>query len=173
MNAPVADPLERCRIALRNASFAVEEREVADLGVVLIAETAYALVISVACEWDDVLLRSDKAQVELTRIAAIHPSARSWDLYVVLVMGPSRSGSEQIRERLESDTSYARKLVITGPSATERRLLALKPLMNLPSLEPVEPLRELQRRLIAARIAPWVIDQAITSFADDGHVDIS
>ena len=52
---------------------------------------------------------------DLTTVAAEHPSARRWDLYVVAIVPQGATPlHDTIRETVEHDTRYARKLVVAG-----------------------------------------------------------
>jgi hypothetical protein len=86
----VADELEHCRAILHDAGYDLDAREIDGLGPVLLAETLYALVMVAAVPEGDVERFVEDAQGTMTHIAAIHPSPRSWDLYLVLVVDTAR-----------------------------------------------------------------------------------
>jgi hypothetical protein len=157
---------------LRNGGFTVDERESDRLGSVLVAETPYALVIALVATWAELAARIDDAQAMLTRLAAEHPSPRSWDLYVVVSVDGTHEDADVIRERLESDTRYARKLIAAGDMTAERRLRALLPLRGLPQIERMDAFAELRARLIEAGIEPDAVGHAIHSFSTTGQVEV-
>ncbi len=159
----VADQLELCRAVLTDAGYDLDAREIDGLGLVVLAETLYALVMVAAVPEEDVERFVEDAQATLTHIAAIHPSPRSWDLYLVLVVDAARY--DQIRETFETDTRYARKLVVTGGRrVTERLLRPLLPLRAVPEVELIDPLRAVRDELLEAGVDKDLADAAVSSF---------
>jgi hypothetical protein len=141
-----ADPLTICRRVLTEGGFTVDRREVPLLGTVLIAETRDALAMIVVSAWQQIVEHVEEAQAQLTRLAAIHPSPRSWDLYIVIVVDRLQPRFDRVREQLEADTRYARKLVVAGVApAIDRRLRALLPLRPVPHIELVEPMSAVRK----------------------------
>ncbi len=166
--------LKHCHDILVDGAFAVEEQDIDSLGSVLVAETLYALVLVTEASSETLIRRSEDAQSALTHLAARHPSPRSWDLYVVLVVtDPADPNFEMIREELEADTRYARKLVVTdGYDATELRLRPLLPLHPIPHIELADPLGAVRDYLLGAEVDPEIVDAAMVSFIRDGEVTI-
>lgn len=138
------------------------------LGEIVIAETLNALVIVVESSWPDLEDRYAEAQAHLTRRAAERPSARIWDLYVIVVTDPVEPGFEQTRELVEGDTQYARKLIVAGHGEVERRLRSLLPLGELEQIERADPFVELRRRLLGAGLPEAVVEEALTSYRKAG-----
>jgi hypothetical protein len=169
------DPLRSCNEILLAGGFAVEERKLNALGSVLVAETLYALVLVCEASSNTLTERAEDAQSALTHLAARHPSPRSWDLYVVLVVDdPSEPGLELIREEIEADTRYARKLVVTGGrDSAELRLRPLLPLRPVPHIELSDPLAAVRDYLLAADVDVHDVDAAIASFGRDGEVTLA
>jgi hypothetical protein len=85
MNSP--DSFECAGKILQEGGFVVEDRHLENLGKIIIAENDYSLVVVITDPWDAFSERIEDAQAELTRLAAIHPSPRRWDLYLVLDVG--------------------------------------------------------------------------------------
>lgn len=169
-----ADALADTHDVLVGGGFAVERRELDRLGPVLIAETPYALVMALGAEPDDTMHeRVEDAQAVLTQLAAEHPSPRSWDLYLVLVVADNPRHYDQVREAFEADTRYARKLVVTGDrGTTEGMLRSLLPLHPIPYLELADPLRAVREHLLQSALEPSLVDAALASFESKGQVEI-
>jgi hypothetical protein len=167
----VADELEHSRAVLADARYDLDAREIDGLGSVLLAETLYALVMVVAVPEEEIERFVDDAQATLTHIAAIHPSPRSWDLYLVLVV--DRARYDDIREAFEADTRYARKLVVTGGRRqTERLLRPLLPLRAVPEIELTDPLRAVRDQLLAAGLSEDLVDTALSSFERTSEIRV-
>lgn len=168
------DALEPLRAVLLEGGYAVEPQDLPDLGPTLLAETEYALVLCITATWETVGDYVEEAQARLSRLAAIHPSPRSWDLYVVVVITDDRD--DPLRETLESDTRYARKLVLVGTGESsaraERGLLALLPLRPTSRFVATDPLAALREELRTEGIEATLADTALASFASTGAVDI-
>ena len=78
-----------------------------------------------------------------------------------------------MRDAVESDTRYARKLVVTGDrDATERILRLLLPLRPVAQIELAEPLGAMRAELVDAHIEAALADAAFSSFAETGEVRI-
>jgi hypothetical protein len=169
-----ADALEPFREVLIAGEYTVEIRPVENLGPVLLAETEHALVLCLACSWEDAVSRAEEAQAVLTRLATEHPSPRTWDLYVVVAVEDTRDAPE--RKELEFDTRYARKLVAVGvgdsPQRAERALRPLLPLRGAAALLPIDPLEALRTELLDQDVDTTLVDAAITSFSTAGKVVI-
>lgn len=170
----VSPGLRRCNEVLIGGGFTVDEQDVDSLGRVLVAETLYALVLVAETSSEALIRCAEDAQTTLTHLAARHPSPRSWDLYVVLlVTDPGDPQFEVIREGLEADTRYARKLVLAGGhEVAELRLQPLLPLRSIPHIELADPLRAVREYLLTTEVEPELIDAAMTSFARSGEVAI-
>lgn len=167
------DELEHCRAVLTAGGYDVDFREEPELGPVLLAETLYALVMAVVAPEDGVERFVEDAQGTLTRYAAVHPSPRSWDLYLVLVIVDDGAHYDAARDAFESDTRYARKLVVTGDQDTTERLLRpLLPLRPTPEIELSDPLCAVRAELLDASIDEAAVDAAVTSFAKTAEVRV-
>jgi hypothetical protein len=168
-----ADALEHCRAVLMAGGYDVDFSEEEGLGPVLLAETLYALVMAVVVPEDGTERFVEEAQATLTRYAAAHPSPRSWDLYLVLVVPGDNQSYDAVRDAVESDTRYARKLVVTGDRATTERILRLLlPLRPVAQIELTEPLGAMRAMLVGAHIEVTLADAALSSFAETGEVHI-
>jgi hypothetical protein len=164
--------LEHCHSVLEAGGYDIETREIDGIEPVLLAETLYALVMVVAVPGDDVERFIEDAQATLTRVAAVHPSPRSWDLYLVLVADEIRSYDE-VRERYEADTRYARKLIVTGGrDRTEQLLRSLLPLRPAAEIALPDPLAEVREQLLATGTNSELVEAAITSFETTSEVRI-
>lgn len=167
----VADELEHCRAVLTDAGYDLDAREINGLGPVLLAETLYALVMVAAVPEEGVERFVEDAQGSLTHIAAIHPSPRSWDLYLVLVVNTSRY--DDIREAFEADTRYARKFVVTGERRQIERLLRpLLPLRAVPEVELTDSLQAVRDELLEAGVDKDLVDAAIASFERTSEITV-
>jgi hypothetical protein len=167
------DKLELAGSVLADGGFTLESREIDGLGCVIIAETIYALAMIISAPLNGLEERVDDAQAALTRLAAIHPSPRSWDLYLVLVVDDDSQSHERIREIYESDTHYARKLVVGGDrKEVERSLSSLLPLREIPEIELADPLTAVRDQLLAAATDPDLVEAAISSFARTSEIEI-
>jgi hypothetical protein len=168
-----ADALKHCRAILEAAAYDVEAREVDELGPILIAETLYALVMAVAVPEEGIERFVEDAQAALTRLAAVHPSPRSWDLYLVLVLEEDPARYDTLRESFDADTRYARKLVVTGDRArVERSLRILLPIRPVPEIALADPLEEVRSELKRAEIDVDLLETALSSFERTSEVQI-
>jgi hypothetical protein len=166
------DALENCRAVLAAGGYTVDFFDEEALGPVLLAETLYALVMAVMVPDEDTDRFVEDAQATLTRHAAVHPSPRSWDLYLVLVV-PNGQRYDAVRDAFESDTRYARKLVVTGDrDATGRLLRLLLPLRPVPEIELTDPLGAVRAKLVEAGVETEFADAAVSSFAKTAEVRI-
>jgi hypothetical protein len=168
------DALEPLRAVLHDGGYAVEPQDLPALGLALLAETEHALVLCITAVWDTVEEDLEEAQARLTRLAAIHPSPRSWDLYVVAVITDDRDDPR--REMLEGDTRYARKLILVGvgqsTTRAERALLSLLPLRPTARFTATDPLAGVRDELLAQGVEADVADTALASFVSAGRVDV-
>lgn len=165
------DELENCRAVLAAADYDLETRQIDGLGSVLLAETLYALIMVTAVSEEDIERLVNDAQATLTHIAAIHPSPRSWDLYLVLVVDSARY--DDIRRAFEADTRYARKLVVTGGrSQTERLLRPLLPLRAVPEVELTDPLLAVRNQLLDAGLSEDLVNAAVGSFERTAEITV-
>jgi hypothetical protein len=168
-----ADPLEHCRAVLDAGGYDIDFRDEGALGEVLLAETDHALVMAIVVPDGDPHCFVEDAQATLTHHAAVHPSPRRWDLYLVLVVAGEDRRYDEVRDAFESDTRYARKLVVTGDrGATERALRLLLPLRPVPEIELTDPLGTVRTKLIDAGLDAALADVAVSSFAQTAEVQI-
>ncbi len=168
-----ADALEHCRALLDAGGYDIDFCNEGALGEVLLAETDYALVMAIVVRDDDLQRFVEDAQATLTHHAAVHPSPRRWDLYLVLVVSGDGQRYDEVRDAFESDTRYARKLVVTGDrDATERVLRLLLPLRPVPEMELTDPLSTVRTKLIDAGLDAALADAAVSSFAQTAEVHI-
>ncbi len=168
-----ADALEHCRAILDGGGYDIGFRDEGALGEVLLAETDYALVMAIVVPANDPKRFVEDAQATLTHHAAVHPSPRRWDLYLVLIVLGDDRLYDEVRDAFESDTRYARKLVVTGDhSATERVLRLLLPLRPVPEIELTDPLGTVRVKLIDAGLDVALADAAVSSFAQTAEVRI-
>jgi hypothetical protein len=161
---------------LRSAGYELACRELAGAEA-LLGETPYALVACVELEgWETLDERVFDVQAALTRVSGEAPSARTWDLYlVVLVRSPARdAGDRALVEEIEGDTRYARKfvLVATPRGALDRAMRPLLPLRPPTGLEIRDPLGELRDELRALDIADQVADVALDAFERTDTVEV-
>jgi hypothetical protein len=173
----LVDELDPIRRVLMEGDYAVDARNIEDLGACLLAETPHALVLCVVGQWEMLSNTVEDAQAELTNISAEHPSPRSWDLYVVVrVEQGAEQAHELERERIEHDTRYARKFVLAGPqadvTAVRRALCPLLPLRSTPNLGQVEPLDALRDSLLEQQVEPGLVDAALASFRRTGEIEV-
>jgi hypothetical protein len=173
----LADDLEPFARVLRTGGFRVDGLEPERLGPSLVAETPHALVLCTRCTWETLEATVDEAQAELTHLSARHPSARSWDLYLVVSIAQSADEAHEIqRERVEHDTRYARKFVVAGPTTDDEALQrALRPLLPLRPTDSVhldDPLAAMRDQLLAGGQDAEVIERALASFRSDGEVEV-
>jgi hypothetical protein len=146
----------------------------------LLAESPYALVAVIEVS-SYASLREDvaDAQASLTRVAAEAPSARSWDLYLVLHVLSVSNGpvDDLLIEEIESDTRYVRKFVRVAVDASDlnaidRALRPLLPLRPMPQFDLADPLDALRAELYALDAPADLVDAAIASFQEDMTVSV-
>jgi hypothetical protein len=143
-----------------------------------VGESPYALVACVELNgWDELDERIFDVQSALTRVAALAPSARNWDLYVVaLVLAEGRDAMHRgIAEAIEGDTRYARKFVRAHVRRDdlERALRPLLPLRAPVELEVGDPLAELRAELRELEVDDADADAAVESFRRDRVVKVA
>lgn len=171
---PFAEIEGHCFDTLASGGYAVEVRELTSVGQVLIAETAYALVMGIRIPADAPPDFVEDAQAELTRLAATRPSARIWDLYLLLIVDASDTHGTALRERYEHDVRYCRKLVVSGNQERVQQLLRpLLPLAPLPELAVDDPLSSVRSHLLCAQVPADVVERSIRSFELTGEVEIA
>jgi hypothetical protein len=171
-----SDDLTLLRAVLEDGGYVVDVVELEGVGDGLLAETPYALVSAIGARWEDVEERVIAAQASLTTVAAEHPSARRWDLYVVAAVPRGDTPMhDTIRERIENDTRYARKLVVAGARDKEsaergvRALLPLRPPADIPRIDALEAIRAgLAERGVHAAL----VQAALEAFASQSEVRI-
>lgn len=162
--------------ALSTAGYEIIPYDLAGLEAV-IGETRYALVACFELDgWEGLDETVFDVQAALTRVAEEAPSARAWDLYlVVLVIAEvAESASRAVADAIEADTRYARKFVRYGVThaTLDRALRPLLPLREPASLELTDPLAELRAELRALDVDDDVADLAVESFADTNVVEV-
>ena len=166
--------LEPFREILAEGGYTVQDIELGELGSALAAETPYALVLCLLVAWEDLEEHIEHAQAELTNLAAKHPSPRSWDLYVIAVLPQADPRYDAVREALESDTRYARKIVAVGANggraAAERALRSLLPLRPAASIPLIDPLQAVRQELIGLEVDTAVVERALDAFKRDAEV---
>ena len=171
-----SDDLALLRAVLEDGGYMVDAVELEGVGHALMAETPYALVSGVAATWEDLEERVAAAQASLTTVAAEHSSARRWDLYVVAVV--PRGGMplhDTIRETVENDTRYARKLVLAGAGdklSAERALRALLPLQPPADIPRIEALEAIRAGLAEEGVDAALAEAALKAFASRSEVEI-
>jgi hypothetical protein len=166
--------LDLVRAVLSDGGYNVQEVELKATGRALAAETPYALVLCVAAEWDDLENIAEQAQAELTNMAAKHPSPRSWDLYVVVVMKQEDARFDAVREALENDIRYARKIVMADGKLedVERQLSPLLPLKPIAELPLVDALEAVRSELLELNVDTELVASALDSFARHSEVRV-
>jgi len=169
----LADELEDCRAILAASGYDVAAREIEGLPSVLLAETLYAFVMVLPVPEEDIERLVEDAQAHLTRLAATHPSPRSWDLYLVLVVQGDSHRYDAVRETFESDTRYTRKLVVTGNRRRLEQLLRpLLPLHPLREIALASPLAAVHHHLLAEGVDDDLANVALQSFESTAEVHI-
>ncbi|MHB1537003.1 MAG: hypothetical protein ACYCUM_08845 [Solirubrobacteraceae bacterium] len=162
---------------LREAKYDVQRRQLAKTDV-LLGESPYALVACFELDgWEQLEETIFDVQTEMTRIAAGDSAGRMWDIYVVaFVHAPAANAAQTaLREAVEADTRYARKLVRAAVprEALDRALRPLLPLREPMGLELADPLDELRGELHALPVANEIADVALAAFASTDSVEIS
>jgi hypothetical protein len=159
---------------LEGAGYEVHERLLAERQA-CIAATPYAVVACVELEdFDRLEEYVSDVQAELTQLASEAPSARSWDLYLVVLLAQLAQDSEQrsLIEAIEGDTAYTRKFVYTGLAVDglDQALRPLLPLRPVAQLEIEDPLEELRIELLAIGVEKPTVEEAISSFENGDEV---
>jgi hypothetical protein len=176
---PVAD-LNDFAGALKGGGYNVVQHDLAGQSV-LLAESPYAL-LAVLPVSDCIGLRDkvEDVQAALTRLAAEAPSARSWDLYLLVHMCEPVTDPVDalLLEEIEADTRYVRKFVRVQidpaeENAMDRALRPLLPLRPSPRFDLTAPLDELRSELYALDAPRDLVDEAIASFEQRTTVEIA
>jgi hypothetical protein len=161
---------------LEDGEYMVDAVELEGVGDVLLAETPYALVSVIAAAWENIEERVAAAQAALTAVAAEHPSARRWDLYVVAIVPRATMPlHDTIREIIEHDTRYARKLVVAGArdkTSAERAVRALLPLQPAAEIPRIDALETIRAGLAEEGVDSALAEAALTAFAARAEVQI-
>lgn len=173
-----SEPVRRKDVAalLESSGYELQERRLADREAT-VAATPYALVACVELGgWEELGQRVSDIQADLTELASEAPSARSWDLYLVMLVEGAAENAEQraLVEAIEGDTRYARKFVHAG-LATEDLDQALRPLLPLRppvNFEIADPFEELRSELLAVGVEEAMVEQAIGSFESEDEVQL-
>jgi len=163
---------------LSSSGYDVAFRSLGTAQSVLIAESPYALICCVeASDWNILPTLVSDVQAELTQLAAGAPSARRWDLYLIIhvLVRPPGPAEEVIGEEIEADTHYARKYIrVVIPShdagALEKALRPLLPLHRVPEFDLVEPLEALRTELYELDISHEIADTALNAFSQNDEV---
>ncbi len=168
--------LDPFHAALLAGGYTVQEIEREATGNALVAETPYALVLCFEAEWEQLEDRVEQVQAELTNMAAEHPSPRSWDLYVVVVLQQVDRRFDAVREAIENDIRYARKIVVPLTDGTRaeaeralRPLLPLKPITELPLIDPLQAVR---RELLELKVDAQLVEAAVRGFEHNSEVRV-
>jgi hypothetical protein len=177
MSATGPAPLTDVADVLEGAGYSIAFRDLAGVEAVL-GETPYALVACVQLDdWEHLEERVFDIQAALTRVADEAPSARGWDLYLVIHVAilASEPGHRAAAEAVEGDTRYARKLVRVavpkGP-ALDSALRPLLPLRPPADLDLGDPMTHVREELHTLRVADAVADVAVESFRRTEEVQV-
>jgi hypothetical protein len=159
------------------AGYEMQHRNLAKIDI-LLGESPYALVACFELDgWELLEETIFDVQTEMTRIAADDSAGRVWDIYVVaFVHAPAANANQTaLRETIEADTRYARKLVRAAvpQEALDRALRPLLPLREPTGFEVADPLDELREELHALPVANEVADAALAIFASTDSVEMS
>jgi hypothetical protein len=118
-------------------------------------------------------------QAAFTQLAAVSPSPRSWDLYLVIHVNKHVTDpvDELLLDEISADTRYVRKIVRTAidfadERSVDRALRPLLPLLPSPQFDLDEPLDALRRELRALRAPTDLIESAIGSFLASEEVSL-
>lgn len=170
------DDLALLRAVLEDGGYVVDTFELEGVGDALLAETPYALVAVVGAGWEDLEERVAAAQASLTTVAAEHPSARRWDLYVVAAAPRAATPlQDTIRESVENDTRYARKLVVAGVDekvGAERAMRPLLPLQPPAEIPQIDALEAIRAGLAEEGVDGSLAEAALEAFAKRSEVQI-
>jgi hypothetical protein len=180
MTNPAVARLDNFAAALRAGGYDIAVHDLAGHHV-LLAESPYALLaIMEASDCRAIREKVADVQAAFTRFAAEAPSARSWDLYLVvhLLGRVSDPADHLLLEEIESDTHYVRKFVrvqveADDEQAIDRALRPVLPLRPTPQFDLVEPLEALRSELQALDAPEDLVNTAISSFQADSTVTIS
>jgi hypothetical protein len=172
------DPAHRKDVGalLESAGYELQEREFADVKATL-AATPYALVACVELnDWAQMDQRVFDVQADLTELAEEVPSARSWDLYLVVMVeeAPVNPAQRALIEAIEGDTHYARKFIHAGIDVKDldKALRPLLPLRPPADFEIADPIEELRSELLAIGVEGATVEQALGSFASEDEVEL-
>jgi hypothetical protein len=179
MTAAALASLDDLGTVLEAAGYRVAPAQLGERAAVL-AESPYALVALIEVASCTSLAEDvGDAQAALTRVAAEAPSARSWDLYLVVhVLTVSNDPADDLLiEEVESDTRYVRKFVRVAVNsldvnAVDRALRPLLPLRPMPQFDLADPLDALRTELYALDAPKDLVDIAIASFQKDMTVSV-
>jgi hypothetical protein len=143
-----------------------------------IASSPYALVACVeSVGWDHLADLVADTQADFTRLVEEAPSARNWDLYLVVLVDqvPPDSERRTVMESIESDTRYARKFVHAGVTTADldRALRPLLPLRPAADFAIADPLDELRDELLAGGVDGTVVEEALRAFDAENEVRVS
>lgn len=177
---PSGDVLTEFAKVLEANGYSVDYSEFPSVGRVLLAETPDALVCCFHTEdWGSLLRDVSDAQASLTQLAAKAPSARRWDMYLLVHLPGKPPGllEEAAVEAIEADTSFMRKFVRMGvvfrdSKAVERALRPLLPLQSVPAFDIMDPLDLIRTELRELDIAEEIADTAIASFQLSNEVSV-
>jgi hypothetical protein len=161
---------------LTNAGYTVVRSELAGTRA-LLAETPYSFVGVVEIDgWEDLTERVSDLQAALTHTVEEVPSARDWDLYLVIhvLKRPTNPVHQGVAGKLEADTRYTRKLVrvAIAPAQLDRALRPLLPLRPAAQFDLVEPLNEMRKELQELKLDDKIADAAVAAFRRDEEVQV-
>lgn len=174
-NSGQASRKEMARV-LEEAGYELQEAMLAERAA-SIAVTPYAVVACVELEdFENLEQHVSDLQAELTELAQEAPSARSWDLYLIVLLARSAQDADQrsLIEAIESDTAYTRKFIHAGLVAEEldQALRPLLPLRPAAKLKINDPLAELRSELLAVGVERPTVEEAISSFESENEVTL-
>jgi hypothetical protein len=176
VTTPTLAHLEDVAATLDAAGYVVATQELANVEA-LVAETAYALIACIEIDgWDRVEDTVFDVQAAFTRFADDAPSARNWDLYLVILIAAPASHLDQLTlaETIQADTRYARKFVRVSVTLEEldRALRPLLPLRPPADLAIRDPLAELRDELASLNVADDLANVAIEGFRSTSSVEV-
>lgn len=175
MSVPSLASLDEIAAAFVHGGYVTERSKLAERPAVL-AESPYAFIGCVELpDFAQLEERVFDVQADLTRRAALGPSARNWDLYLLVhVTAPADTRDRSEMEAIEADTRYARKLVhdALAPAELDRALRPLLPLRQVDSIDLVDPLALMREELHATALDPELVELAIATFRQDGAVRV-
>lgn len=172
------EPARRKDVAalLESAGYELQERRFAE-SETTVAATPYALVACAELDgWGGLDQRVSDIQAGLTELAEEAPSARSWDLYLVVLVAdaPASAAQRALVESIEGDTRYARKFVHAGVVGEDldKALRPLLPLRPPADFEIADPIEELRGELLAIGVEGATVEQALGSFTNEDEVQL-